>query len=69
MKNEHLIPANVLDIVEKISSQTVHENERLNYIARLEAIRDYCNAAVIKHNKASISLRDDTYKTRRYYRK
>jgi hypothetical protein len=54
MKNEHLIPANVLDIVEKISKQTVHENERLNYIARLEAIRDFCNEAVAKHNKEPV---------------
>ena len=57
MKNEHLIPANVLDLAEKISSQTAHENERLNYLIRLEAIRDYCDI-VLKKSKPLFDVTD-----------
>ena len=42
MKQEHLIPANVLDIGTKLLNSNLLENERLNYIIRLETIRDYC---------------------------
>ena len=54
MKNEHLIPANVLDLAEKITSQTAHENERLNYLTRLEAIRDYCDLTIKKANRTIV---------------
>lgn len=47
MKNQHLIPINVVDIVEKLNS-TTNENERTNYIVRLETIRDYCDQAIKK---------------------
>jgi hypothetical protein len=50
MKNQHLIPPSVLDIVEKLSSSTAHTNEKLNYIMRLEAIRDYCVMNIDKHS-------------------
>jgi hypothetical protein len=50
MRNEHLIPPIVLDIVDKFNSPNVRENEKLNYILRLEAIRDYCNNIIDKHN-------------------
>jgi hypothetical protein len=46
MKNEHMVPVNIIDIVNKLSDQTIRENERINYILRLEAIRDYCITAI-----------------------
>lgn len=48
MKNQHLIPANVVDLVEKLNSKTINQNERNIYIQRLEAIRDYCDTALKK---------------------
>lgn len=48
MKNQHLIPINVLDIIEKVNDPKTNENEKNNYIHRLEAIRDYCDAAIKK---------------------
>ena len=48
--NMHLIPPSVTDIVEKINSPTAHPNEKMNYLMRLEAIRDYTISAITKHN-------------------
>ena len=45
MKNEHLVPINVIDIVEKLNYSS-NENERNNYIHRLEVIREYCDLAL-----------------------
>ena len=47
MNNQHLIPANVIDIVDKLSKQ-INENEKANYLYRLEAIREYCDANIKK---------------------
>jgi len=47
-KNEHLLPVNIVDLVEKLNQQGIRENERMNYVLRLEAIRDYCDAAIRK---------------------
>lgn len=44
----HLVPVVVLDIVDNLS-KTKHENAILSYIDRLEAIRDYCDGALKKH--------------------
>jgi len=41
MKNLHLVSANVIDLVDKINDPNLRENERNNYVLRLEAIRDY----------------------------
>jgi len=41
MKNEHLVPVNVVDLVNKINDRNIRENERNNYVLRLEAIREY----------------------------
>lgn len=41
MKNLHLVPANVIDLVDKINDNITRENEKNNYVLRLEAIRDY----------------------------
>jgi hypothetical protein len=50
MKNLHLVPVNVQDIAEKLAQKYISENERSNYILRLEAIRDYCEDALRKSN-------------------
>jgi hypothetical protein len=52
MKNEHLVPVNVADIVQRLSEKGLRENERMNLVLRLEAIRDYAAAAVAKHSRA-----------------
>lgn len=50
MNNLHLVPVNIQDLVEKLNDKSIRENEELNYVLRLEAIRDYCSIAVNKHN-------------------
>lgn len=50
MKNEHLVPVNIQDIVNRLNDKTVRENERANLLLRLDAIRDYVTAAVVKAN-------------------
>jgi hypothetical protein len=47
-KNLHLVPNNIQDIVEQLQNPTVRGNERANYVLRLEAIRDFCEAAIKK---------------------
>lgn len=49
----HLIPPSVIDIVDKFSAPNVHVNEKMNYLVRLEAIRDYCISTINKHNNSS----------------
>ena len=46
MNNLHLVPVNIQDLVDKLSEKGVRGNERYNYMLRLEAIRDYCSAAI-----------------------
>lgn len=58
MKNEHLVPVNVVDIVNRLKDPSIRENEKINYILRLEAIREYCAVALSKNNTASISFVD-----------
>ena len=50
MKNEHLVPVNVVDVVNRLSGKNLSENERMNLVLRLEAISDYAAAAVAKHS-------------------
>lgn len=38
----HFVPQPVIDIAESLAN-TKQEHIRVNYVARLEAIRDYCN--------------------------
>ena len=45
-----MVPPSVMDIVDKINSIHAHPNEKMNYLMRLEAIRDYCIASISKHN-------------------
>jgi len=51
MNNLHLIPPAIVDIVEKLNSSSAHENEKMNYVMRLEATRDFCIEAITKSNK------------------
>lgn len=44
MKNEHLVPVNVQDIVSRLGDSNLSPNERLVLLQRLEAIRDYCKS-------------------------
>ena len=48
VKNEHLLPVSIVDLVQKLHDPAIRENERMNYVLRLETIRDYCDAAVKK---------------------
>ena len=45
----HLVPQAVVDCAESLNN-TKQDNLRLNYILRLEAIREYCDLAIRKHN-------------------
>lgn len=49
MKNQHLIPANVIDLVEKFN--VAGDTEKVYLLQRLESIRDYCNKCIDKHNQ------------------
>lgn len=48
--NMHLLPQIVIDLADNALNESKHENERSNYILRLETIRDYCSAAINKYN-------------------
>jgi len=48
MKNLHLVPVNILDLVEKINDNNIRENERNNYILRLETTAEFISDAVTK---------------------
>jgi len=50
MKNEHLVPVNIQDIVNRLGDNNLSANERLVLIQRLEAVKDYCTEALNKYN-------------------
>ena len=54
MKNEHLIPPGVLDIIEKVRVPNIRENEKLNLTLRLEASRDAINETLEEINKPTV---------------
>lgn len=56
MKNLHLIPANVLDLIDKINDTNIRENERTNYALRLEAIRDYTTICLNTYSRDKASF-------------
>ena len=51
MQNEHLVPVVVQDIVNKLNDKNTRENEKANLLLRLDAIRDYVTAAVVRANE------------------
>jgi hypothetical protein len=42
------VPVNILDLVEKINDNNLRENERNNYMLRLETTAAYISEAVVK---------------------
>jgi len=50
MKNLHLVPVNVQDIIEKMLDKNIRENEHQNYVLRVEAIVEFCEEALRKNN-------------------
>lgn len=58
MKNLHLVPVNIIDIVEKVNDKTLRENEHMNYVLRLETIRDYCSDALSKQKSPFVAKQD-----------
>ena len=48
MKNEHLVPVNVQDIVNRLKEKNISYNEKVLLIQRLEAIRDFCKNTLDK---------------------
>jgi hypothetical protein len=56
MKNLHLVPANVIDLVDRINDNNIRENERNNYILRLEAIRDYTTVCLNSYSRDKTSF-------------
>jgi hypothetical protein len=58
MKNLHLVPINIQDLVEKMMSPATRDSERQNYVLRVEAIRDFCNESIRQtENKISAQKR------------
>lgn len=50
MKNDHLVPPAVLDIIEKFNGP-LGENERLALLQRLEVIRDVCQKIIDREDR------------------
>jgi hypothetical protein len=68
MKNLHLVPVVVQDIGEKVNAITVNSNEKLLYIGRLEAIREYCDSVLTK-STGKVQFFDPSMNRKRYNRK
>ena len=65
MKNLHLLPAIVIDLVDKINDTNIRENERNNYLLRLEAIRDYTTASLNTYSRDKNSFANSKKKMAR----
>lgn len=63
MKNQHLLPVNIVDLIEKFNNPNTHDTERMNLLQRIEAIRDYCTIAVNKFNKTT-TIKNSIRKTK-----
>ena len=51
MRNQHLIPANVIDLVERINNERTTQSERMHLLQRLEVIREYTENEYAKIKK------------------
>jgi hypothetical protein len=60
MKNEHLVPVNIIDLTEKIKDVSIRENERNNYVLRLEATMAYINESLMKHRSQKPAVKPNT---------
>lgn len=65
MKNEHLVPVNVIDIVNRLADPAIRENERMNYVLRLEAIREYCAVAISRNSSPALNSLNSFAESRR----
>lgn len=53
MKNQHLIPANVLDIVQRFNE--ANETEKLYLLQRIEAINQLCSQTIAKFESRNVT--------------
>jgi len=60
MRNEHLVPVNIQDIVNRLNDKSISENELMNVLLRLEAIRDYTSQAIFKYNTSKPVVKKNT---------
>ena len=67
MKNLHLVPANVIDLTDKIGDTNIRENERNNYVLRLEAIRDYTTMCLNTYSRDRNSFMDKQTRSKTNY--
>ena len=69
MKSEqmHLIPQAVIDVAQGVVS-TKQDNLRMNYIIRLEAIREYCDEVLKTVNSPAKQVFDRKPKSAKYSR-
>ena len=58
MKNEHMLPVNVIDLAHKLNDPNLRGNERDNYELRIEAIRDYCTMILNTYSRDKRSFMD-----------
>lgn len=63
----HLLPVNVIDLVEKLNGRDISENEMTNYVMRIEAIRDYCTASLNTHSRDKKSFLDRETRSKTNY--
>jgi hypothetical protein len=62
-----LIPINIIDLVDKINDPRTNENERNNYILRLETIKDFCETAIKKDKDRKLKEYSSSWKSARDY--
>lgn len=60
MKNEHLIPVNISDLVGKINDPIIRDNEKQNYVLRLEATLAYINESLMKYRSQKPVVKPNT---------
>lgn len=56
MKNEHLVPQVIIDLVNHMNSDNTPYNTKVNYQMRIEAIRDYCNTVLDVNKQQPITF-------------
>lgn len=60
LKNKmHLIPQIMQDITEKIASSK-NINEKQAYLDRIKAVREYCDAVLLKYEQESVYTVENT---------
>jgi hypothetical protein len=67
LKNQHLIPINIIDLVDKINDPRTNENERNNYILRLETIKNFCEITIKKDKDRKLKKYSSGWESARDY--